>query len=297
VKDELLLATYNRLILWDGKPRTIWDKRGHPDLINFYGITWDENVIYVTEGGHPKPSKASLIHKFDGGLNHVGQCYTGPAILDPHQIYWRDGKLYVANTGKDNIVVIRNLEKSQEQETIQWVVLEIGDTIHVNSIFSQKRRLFFAEHRKKRMPKRIRVFSLGHELVETIELDAGFVKTKPHGIHNVYVEGGYLYTCSPNALMQHNLATREMRAIVPSPLMREAHYVRGLARSSSRWFIGLSEVKVRSERGKGDSAVLVLNNDFETVDLLPLRDTGGLNEIRLVSALDLAHNGVRCPYG
>jgi len=64
-----------------------------------------------------------------------------------------------------------------------------------------------------------------------------------------------------------------------------------------RFFFGLSEAKVRNERGEGDSAVLVLHDDLEVDGVIPLKDTGGLNEIRAVDGPDLAHNGMECPYG
>lgn len=286
--ERLLIATYNKVILWDKGQNTVWKGRASPEYHNFYGISWDEERIYVAEGGH---TAHSTIHVFDKNLNRQGTLPLSRCAGDPHQIYWWDGKLYVASSAEDRIVAY-----GETFQSFQWK--RSGEsTLHVNSIWCDGERFYVVEHRKREMPKRVRIFDLDFSPIDCIELkEDGFIKKRPHGIHNVYIEDGILYTCSPRAIVRHNLSSGESRPVIPHRLVNEAHYVRGLARVLGRFFVGLSEVKVRVERGEGDSAVLVLNDDLTVDDVIPLKDTGGLNEIRAIDGPDLAHNQVRCPY-
>lgn len=293
--ERLLISTYNKIILWDGKAHTVWDERGKPEFHNFFGITWNDKEIYVAEGGH---GGDSLYHIFDEKLRHVGLLPFGLAgsdecISDPHQIYWWDGELYISSAKTDTIYI---WDGRPELEQVRWKEAR-EPTQHLNSIWCDGERFYVCEHRKREMPKRVMVLDEAfNPMYRVIIPNDVFVKTKPHGIHNVYVEDGWLYTCSPKAFVAFEMETGVARTIT-SDLIRKAHYVRGLARAEGNWFVGLSEAKVRSERGKGDSAVLVLDDGLEMIDLLPLQDTGGLNDIRAIDGLDLAHNGVRCPYG
>jgi hypothetical protein len=295
VIERLLISTYNKIILWDGKAHTIWDERGKPEFHNFFGITWNDKEIYVAEGGR---EGGSLYHVFDEGLKYVsvlpfGLAGSGKRISDPHQIYWWDDKLYISSAKEDTIY---SWDGSPEMEYIRWKKAEEPHQ-HLNSIWCDGEHFYVAEHRKRIMPKRVQVLDMNFSPLHKIIMpDDAFVKATPHGIHNIYIEDGCLYTCSPKAFVRFNMVTGETKTIT-SRLIRAAHYVRGLARVPGRWFIGLSEAKIRSERGEGDSAVLVLSDDLEKIDLLPLQDTGGLNDIRAIDGPDLAHNRMECPYG
>ena len=292
--ERLLISTYNQIILWDGRARVIWDERGGPTYHNFFGITWNEDEIYVAEGGH---TGDSIYHVFDEELGHVGLLPLGrppptACISDPHQIYWWGGELYITSAHADTLWIWYG----GGLEPVRWG--EEGEpTLHLNSIWCDGKNLYVVEHRKREMPKRVMVLDLCANPLHRIEIpDGAFVKRKPHGIHNVYIEDGWLYTCSPKALVAWNLDSGVTRTVT-SRLIQKAHYIRGLARVPGKWFVGLSEAKVRSERGKGDSAVLVLNDDLEQIDLYPLQDTGGLNDIRAIDGPDIAHNGIECPGG
>jgi hypothetical protein len=287
---RLLISTYRKFLLWDGKIHTIYEGYSHEKYHNFFGITWNEDEIYMVEGGH---AGHSLYHRFDGNLKRKGRLPIGKSIGDPHQIYWWDGKLYIASAWQDTVFIwdgeaIRN---------IYWKKAGEGNQ-HINSIWCDGEFFYVVEHRKRAMPKRVQVFDMDFKPLHKIVIpNDSFKKRTPHGIHNVYIENGILYTCSPKAFVWHNMASGESKPLQPSPWVRAAHYVRGLARVSGKWFVGLSEIKPRHERGEGDSAILVLNDDLEKIDLFHLQDTGGLNDIRAIDGPDLAHNRIECPYG
>ena len=287
---RLLISTYKRMILWDGQARTVHEGYSHKEYHNFFGITWNEDEIYLAEGGHVGHS---CYHVFDGDLQYRGKLPFGQGIGDPHQIYWWDSRLCITSALQDAIFIWNG---SGEPKWVGWKRPD-EPTQHLNSIWCDGQTFYVVEHRKRIMPKRVQVLDMDFEPIRKIVIpNDAFVKIAPHGIHNIYIEDGRLYTCSPKAFVAFEINTGIIRTST-SKLIRKAHYVRGLARVPGRWFVGLSEAKIRSERGQGDSAVLVLNDDLEMIDLLPLQDTGGLNDIRAIDGLDLAHNRVRCPYG
>jgi len=286
--ERLLVSTYNRVILWDSTPHTIIETRKPKHHHNFYGITWDEKRIYIAEGWRRVPS---VYHVFGSQLKHIGTLPVGEMVTDPHQIYWWGGTLYIADSKVDQIV----LWDGHEERVVSWCKPN-EPTQHLNSIWCNGENFYVAEHRKKRMPKRVMVLDMSFNPLYRIEIPSGaFIKASPHGIHNVYIENGWLYSCSPKALVSFKLDTRETRTIT-SPLIKRAHYVRGLARTPDKWFVGLSEIGVRGTRHEGDSAILVLDNDFNTLEVISLEDTGGLTEIRAIDGPDLAHNRLECPY-
>ena len=287
VSERLLIATRNKLILWDGIPHIILENRMPDKYHDFYGITWDHENIYVSER---LLRNHCLIHIFDNKLNHKGTVPLGVSIGDVHQIFWYDEILYITNTQRNQIL----LWGGRSARAVEWKKPD-EPHLHLNSIWCDGEKFYVAEHRKKEIPKRIRVLDLDFKPIGCIELKGDFIKDQPDGIHNVYIENKMLYTCSPQALVRHGLVSGLSEPIVPHRLMDDSHYVRGLARVAGKFFIGLSETKVRTERNRGDSIVLVTNDDFNILDVLLFKDTGSIHEIRAVDSPDLAHNKVMCP--
>jgi len=288
--ERILIAAHQRVVLWDGKTQhTILKGHKRSKYTTYYGITWNEEHIFVAESGN---ARHSTYHVLDGNLERIGELPIGRDISDPHQIYWWDGKLYVASADQDKIVIW----DGESCRDVRWS--EPGEARkHVNSVWCDGERFYVVEHRYREMPKRIRIFNLEFESIDCIELTAkGFVKAYPRGIHNVYVEDGMLYGCSPKAMYKYNLSSGEHEPIRISRVAESAHRMHGLARVPGRFFIGLSRIAIRSERGRGNSAVLVLDDDLNVMKEIWLKDAGGINEIRAVDGPDLAHNRMRCPF-
>lgn len=72
-------------------------------------------------------------------------------------------------------------------------------------------------------------------------------------------------------------------------------YLRGLACTSSHWYVGMSQVRRHGERGKGPCQFHVLDRDFGLIETVQLEDTGGITEIRVIDEPDFCHNGIMCP--
>jgi len=286
---KLLIATHNELILWDGSPHILMKNKKHNKVHDYYGITWDNENIYVSE----RIWLQCHIHVFNKKLKRIGELPIGVDLASVHQIFWYNGILYITNTQRNQILLwggwnwnIRTVEWKKPNEPHQ----------HLNSIWCDGKNFFVVEHRKKLIPKRIRVLDLDFTPVDCIELDGDFIRDHPEGIHNVYIENEKLYTCGPQALIQHNLISGRSKPIVPHPLMNNHHYARGLARTAGKFFVGLSEASERSERNRGNSTILVTDDNFNVLETIVLKGTGGIHEIRAIDGIDLAHNGIICPY-
>lgn len=287
--ERILISTYQQVILWDGKTQRAVLKGHKRPYTTYYGITWNEEHIILSESGDVRHS---TYHLLDGNLERVGELPIGQGISDPHQILWWGGKLYITSANQDKVVIW----DGETCRSVRW--RKPGEPHqHLNSIWCDGERFYVVEHRHREMPKRIRIFDLEFESVGCIELTGkGFAKTKPRGIHNVYIEDGILYGCSPKAMYKYDLSSGEHTPISIGYLGKAAHRMHGLARVPGKFFVGLTKLVVtRSDRGKSDSAVLVLGDDFVPVGKLLLRGVGGVNDIRAVDGPDLAHNGIRCP--
>lgn len=286
--ERLLIATHARVVFWDGEKQHDLFKHEHGHTV-FYGITWNEKEIYIAESGS---ARHCHFHIFDKNLNRIGELPIGEDISDPHQILWWDGKLYVTSANQDSVFV-------WDGETCRQVCWweENEPRMHPNSVWCDGEKFYVVEHRFKEMPKRIRVFNLDFEIVDCIELTKeGFVKARPRGCHNIYVENGVLYMCSPNVIVRHDLTSGKSEPIRFSHWAREARRVTGMARPPGKFIVGLQRVAVKEKRGEGNSAFVVMDDDFKVLDVVPLKDTGGVNEIRAVDGPDLAHNRIECPF-
>jgi len=137
------------------------------------------------------------------------------------------------------------------------------------------------EHFWEQSPKHIHYFT---------DQDAGIAMYigLNSGAHNVYVENDRLYTLSPSAILEIGLSGGVEKH---SPIEAETSYWRGLARTEDYWYVGVSEMKPRNKRSEGNSRFMILDSDFQLLELVELEDTGQLCDIRALSG-DRAHNGI-----
>lgn len=111
-------------------------------------------------------------------------------------------------------------------------------------------------------------------------------------MHDVYVENDAVYTCASG---WGCLARLSSEPIFMDVSCGEYAYARGLARTEQRFYVGLSSVRERANRGEGGCRIAILDNGLGKVGEIELEGTGDLETIRVMDGIDLAHNRIPCP--
>lgn len=281
---KLLISTYAGVVLWESGDWRFLRRRPLDDYnFCFYGITWDDaGHIYVAESGIPY-GRRGRVGIYDRKFKYLGEIAALGDLVTPHQMFWWDGMLYIANSGRNRLDTYDTANHTTD--TVEWLEAS-GDVDHVNSVWCDNYRFYVVEHRRKQQPKRIRVFDLQWNVADTIEIP------DVEGLHNVYMKGGRLVTLAHNAILRVYLGTSHRERVNAFAVKG---YLRGLAHTPLHWYVGQSQVRRRGERGKGPCQFHILNRDFGLVKTVQLEDTGGITEIRVVDEPDLCHNGIMCP--
>jgi hypothetical protein len=219
----------------------------------------------------------------------------GKELGVPHQALWWGGVLYVTDTDHEKDRVL--LWDGEDIQTIRWPQWE-EHVIHPNSIWCDGEAFYVVEHGGSGFPKWVQVLDLEFNPLERIELPKSIFPEPSrifHGIHNIYVEEGILYTLGPTSVVWYEIASGESDHVFFTQYMDGPFYNRGLARVKGKFYIGLSEIRERRKRAQGNSFILVADDNFNVLNILKLELAGGLHEIRAIDSLDLAHNRVKCP--
>lgn len=300
--DDLLIATSQAVFTF---------RRGslnciHHGFGSYPGISWDEKFVYLAarrDHRIPVIEGAQNILVFDPDFNWVGSIQ-GLKFVGLHQIYFYDGRLYICNTGIEKIDIIEKetmdrigiIEKKRDGRSpwrfnysvSRWDYSMIGrDVNHINSIWIDGGIIYVVEHREG--PSKVKYFSETYELLG--EVDIG------DKCHNVYVEDGKLFVCSSETecIIIRDLSTGKDRIINTSQYAEG--FPRGLARTSDRWYIGISQRGTREERHlpEGLGSVLAFDDDFNLIHKIILKNVGQVLDIRAMTGLDRAHNGIPFP--
>jgi len=288
--DKLLISTSKRLVLWDKVAHTLMEMDDPNHL--FYGITWSPEEIYVVAGPD--------VLTFDKDFNPTGKLPFHD-LWGAHQCYWWDGKVYVFQSPTNEIFVW----DGKEVTTLPYPYFKKGiEDPHLNSMWCDDNFFYVAEHWQQELPKIIRVFDLDWNPVTTVEIEEeAFGEGGHSGIHNVYWEGGYIITLGPGVIIcarSQDLTVGigvDVRGYEGLPNLTFTSYLRGLARTNSNFYVGVSQLAGRDQRHLGgDAMVLKLDDSLGLEDVILLKDTGQLCDIRCIDPLDHAHNRVPCPY-
>jgi len=291
--NTLLISTYKKVLLYvDGEAITVSQQ-----FVSHAGLTWDYRFIYVVarevEFG---TDTYGLV--FDRKLNLIRTSLL-PGVLGPHQCIYRNDEIFITNTGHNTISAwdghdnVRTVWRGRER------ILEDPTTDdHLNSVWYDDQHFYICEHR--RGPSKVRVLDHRWKLKDSWDIG--------EQIHNLFVEEGkaYIGNSLHEGILVRDLETGAVKHVpiietldwTPQPverLIRKA-YLRGMAKSLDRFYVGCSAIAPRGDRSEGQSAVAILDNDLNYIDKIVLEDTGALCELRIVDDIDHAHNGIPCPW-
>lgn len=271
---RLLVTTYRKAFV-HGRGGTVLDEGRGP----YFGVTWSPDMVFVAARNWKKDGKDTLVLTYDGELRLVAEARL-PEVREIHQMLWWGGLVYICDTGHDRVLAW----DGEGARAVYEATRAMEDRSHVNSVWCDGERFWVTEL----YARRVRAFDLGWNLLETVPLE--------HEAHNVYVEGGRVYVCASD---QGRLARvgdrRDSVDLSASVASGEYSYARGLARTGSRFYVGLSLARRREDRGDGGCRVAVLDGGLARVGEIRFEGTGDIHSLRAMDGTDRAHNRVRCP--
>ncbi len=273
-KLQALVATSKYLFLIDlnnGAREIINDKYGL-----FYGITWDQNFIYVAVRWYPPLVPTSHIERprllvFDYNFK-LQDCQKSEVEAGGlHQITYYDNKLYCSCSRDDSFIVGENNEwriwypsKNIEDHN--------KDTHHFNSIWFDENKLFIVGHNNG--PSDVWEFSYP---------DLNIMNKYRIGmhIHNVWKENGVLTVC--------NSGEGRIETVENQVICNTGGFPRGVAIGEDLNLIGISKSANRTNRWLSKGRVNIYSKEWKMLDSLDLGKCGQVLEVRLLGN-DQAHN-------
>lgn len=285
IQDRLLITTMLKIVYWDGEQAIVLHEGDlGQGTAHYHGLTWDDQgTVYVSAVDDFRyvirrfrwPTFEPLPH-IEGELHEV------------HQIFWQDGLLYVTNTGKNRVDV---------WDGGKWTLKAWNrspcDVDHINAIWGTGEKIYIAEHgQKTERGSMVRICSRG--------LDELWPVLVGPNIHNVYAQEGYVYNLtSPNpksgpaGILWTDITDDDSRHRLKGFPEWGKVLLRGLARTQEHWYIGMSRwEEKRDKRMIGDAIIAQLDNSLQEVGNILMPDFGPVCDVRVVDALDLAHNGI-----
>ncbi len=253
-----------------------------------WGITWDEENIYITDTSinpeNKKQLKSSILKlningQFIGELpfkNSSGQSETDRIFLQPHQLQYHKGYLFLVDTG-------HNCVKRIDCKTYQWIDIipfpgRFGSDIdHINALSISDDKLYISS-----LGGRACIYEIDGEKYNCLR-SMNFV----HNIHNIFVldckvcvhhsEGGVIVNENGQSLLN----------IGP--------YNRGIIITDKYILSGQSALSERERRGDQKNIGRIAIFDRKTKKKLGqiiMPQAGQVLEIRCLNQLDYAHNGI-----
>jgi hypothetical protein len=303
--DDLLIAT-TRLVLTlkQGIVTSV-----HHGFGPYYGITWDEKYIYLVARGAQRVPRFTGMEKIlvlKPNFDWIGE-FQGLQLFKLHQIHYFNEQLFICNTGRNTLDIVTGKAADDEYATnplgsINYAIQKLnmdpgkdplparalaGDSLWINSVWTNEDGIYVVEHR--RGPSKIKHINTKFELL-------GEQTGMGDKMHNVYIEDGKMIVCSSEAgcIIIRDLSTGKDKTIDTSRY--DLGIPRGLARTEDRWYIGISKRVPRGERHLAlDGAVLAFDDEFNLIHKTILKNVGQVHEIRAMTGLDRAHNGIPFP--
>ena len=272
---RFIVATYYDVFIADDTGRILEVLCTSPALIGHYGITWDEEFLYLTCSECTDPED----HQWIALLNHDLRVYTKKLyrqLVGTHDIICHDGWLWCCSTSRDQVVGWH--KKTGAVEVWEPEEGRQGHG-HLNSIWFGPDYVLLAFHFFGKGPRVCMYSWPERRLLETWPIDSSV------GIHNAYMHQGKLITLCPGWISWGN---------DPYVIAGGLKNLHALAVTPDKVLVGGSNwIPNRVERQKDPAGcVNILDPDtLERIKLLPF-GRGPVSTIRVLDEPDLAHHGM-----
>jgi hypothetical protein len=253
----------------------------------YFGLTWDEDNLYVFARNAVVGMGKTTIEVFEKESLKYLHSIPCPTIFDVHQAFCHENKLFIANTAKNRIEIF-DLQ-SRTFTSFNYTDCDY-DTNHINSVWIDSDLVYICEFFRNTCQSRLKVFKNGtFDLLYDIRIGKG--------IHNCFVENEIIYTCSSYefSLMEYDLKTCQVISAPKVGVDEEGvgWFTRGLARGKFKFIVGLSAIADRETRYRNSQGkVHFLDEDKNVAASIHLGNRGQVNDLRLISEPDKAHNGI-----
>lgn len=273
---KFFITTSSTISLYDGQ---LSDIKVFPNGIRVFGLSWDYDYGYVSVTYSDRES--DVIYRFDKNFNFE-EISISEKLKDVHQLLVVDKDLYIINTFYNKILKL-NLDNFK-LERKKWRGKE--PPVHLNSIWYNNNKFYVVEHRMNNS----KILITNNELEQLKEISG------LRHVHNVYIENNKLF-CSSSIETSLVIIDPMSGKILEKKRLKELHdnvkYLRGFARSENNWLIGFSKYDKREKRPRSaHGSVVILDNNFKTINHLSIPGKGQIHEIRIINEIDKAHNNI-----
>lgn len=250
--------------------------KGRPPCRPF-GITWSPDDLFIVNNrqllvfGHDFHYRKTLRHSLQ---------------VNTHQIAFHDGRVWVVSPVTNSLIGVSLAPEGHDIEfrmfaksVVPYVQREAtleDDVAHFNSLLWANGHLYVAAHAFGPQSFITRYDETTFKL-EGLRQDVGA------SIHNLAMADEELFWLSTGTA---EIRTSEGRIL---PLSREG-YARGFAATDDHFVVAISQFLSRNERVGGDSWIQLIHRKSGVVEQeLHLKDTGSINDLRLLDVYDYAH--------
>ena len=280
---ELLVSTGKAVYLCgpDGSMVPVVEGRGI-----YYGISWSNSNVYVLRRWGKRTEGSGEVVILDGQLEEVG--ILPGDFPDGHQIFYKDGKVYVTATSKNAIGVVD--VDTGCVEFRNWTQFTY-DVNHLNSIWHDDVDFWVGMHNYAEKE------DSEFETSQVVRINNSFDSVSKSiaigsGLHNVVVMDDVLYVCSSGdgKIVAYDLWTD---TIVNELYIGE--WLRGVSITRDFVVLGSSATLPKELRATGDSGLFLLDREFNVLDHRVITGCGPVYDLRVINLPDYAHNGISFP--
>jgi hypothetical protein len=241
-----------------------------------FGITWNGDELFISN------NRQLLVYDRKLAFQRIASTRLQ---VNTHQLAYGNGRVWAANPWTDSLIGVPTdprdtaLEFDLMTQTLRdynGVDVTSRDIHHFNSVLWVDGQFFAGAH------------GLGKDsFINQHDAETFTLVGVRHGVGN-FIHG---LARQDGVLFWLNTESGEIRSDYGFclPLTRWG-FARGFALTRDYFVVGISEFLGRSDRYGGDSWVQVIDrSDGELVSEIRLRDSGGLNDLRLLDEYDFAH--------
>jgi len=294
---KLLVSVHRSILLVDiqnHKVTTFYEspnKNSLSPIESVYGITWDEDNIFVVDtlkNGAPRNRIASLCK--NGEFNEHFVCPKYP-IGEVHQIIYnsKENGIYIADTANNLLRIVTPLPDYEDNwDDIAPTSYMFTDYNHFNGVWAQENKLYLIAHNRERPSE---IFKFDCMLGTPFKLESKWRQGKGDA-HNIVRYNNELVVLSTNGWIYGE----QNNPIFYTKPFEPLSWARGLVLTDNYFVIGHSLrklIKIDRTNPMNEGKLEIFDShDLSHVGTIILDNVGQVYDVRCLNQLDYAHNRI-----